>query len=291
MLYSDYNLLTNDNINYTIDMLRLRANITNEKYSYIQYMLKTCYYDNIKNFYESFSISDFKYNYSIELKEGSSYWFGFIHNSEYIQKGALSNPKTEFNFTIEFNPNKVPINGFLNFVLKTIGFNNWIVKSCDIAMDLRINILDLCGFDKKRYKDIRIFNAGLDNRTVYIGRTNNRIKIYNKKIESSLDYDLTRVEISTKIDYDISKFDFYKLKINLPDIYLNNYLYTFDDYKDKTTLAILYAVQNGYPLSDLTRHSKEKIKKLLEGGYKVNLDEQCCNDILHNCINEIFKKD
>ncbi len=41
---------------------------------------------------------------------------------------------------------------------------------------------------------------GFDNKTIYIGKTDNRIKIYNKKIESNLDIkgELTRIEISKK---------------------------------------------------------------------------------------------
>ena len=55
------------------------------------------------------------------------------------------------------------------------------------------------GLDKERKKDFRMFSCGYDNKTYYIGRSNNRIKIYNKKLESNLDYDLTRVEITSKI--------------------------------------------------------------------------------------------
>ena len=48
-----------------------------------------------------------------------------------------------------------------------------------------------------------MFSSGYDNKTYYMGRTNNRIKIYNKKLESGLNYDLTRVEITSKIDLNI----------------------------------------------------------------------------------------
>lgn len=292
MLYADFNYLTKDDITYTIDMLRIRANITRDKYSYIDFMLKTCYHDIIKNYYESNSIADFRYNFNVEIKEGSSYWFGYFHNSElYNHKGAYNNEKTEYNFTLEFNPNKVKVDGFLAFLLQFIGFFNWTVKSIDIAMDIPVNILDLCGFDKKRYKDLRIFNAGLDNRTIYLGRTNNRIKIYNKARESGLDYTLTRIEISNKLDVPVRDFTkFYHLKLNLPDIYTNDYLYSFSDYNDRTLLAILYAVQNGFPLNDLTRRYKDKVKSLLNGGFKLPLDIRCCDMILSKCLITIFKQ-
>lgn len=89
-----------------------------------------------------------------------------------------------------------------------------------------------------------MFSKGGEDRTYYIGRTNNRIKIYNKKIESGLDKDLTRLEITSQLDYEIKNINFFNYNVALPDLYLNNYLYTFKDYEDKTLLAILYAVQS-----------------------------------------------
>lgn len=123
-----------------------------------------------------------------------------------------------------------------------------------------------------------------------MGRTNNRIKIYNKKIESGLDYDLTRIEITSKIDLSIKDILFYTYNVKLPDLYLNNYLYTFKDYEDRTLLAILYAVQSGFALNDLSRVYKDKVKKLLEGNYKINLDNKCCTVVLQQCIKSIFKE-
>lgn len=114
MLYADYNLLTYDNINYTVDMLRLKTLLAYSDFSKLEYKIKTLYKDMIKKEYVSGSISDFKYNYNIEIGEGQSFWFGFIHNSEIINKGkSISNDSTEFNFTIEFNPNKIPIKRFI----------------------------------------------------------------------------------------------------------------------------------------------------------------------------------
>lgn len=123
-----------------------------------------------------------------------------------------------------------------------------------------------------------------------MGRTNNRIKIYNKRIESNLDYDLTRVEITSKIDLNIKDILFYSYDVKLPDLYLNNYLYTFKDYEDKTLLAILYAVQSGFALNDLSRRYKDKVKSLLEGNYKINLENKYCTQVLQQCIKSIFKE-
>ncbi len=142
-MYADFNFLEKDNIIYSVDMLRLKTKITYSDFSKIEFKLKSIYSKFIKDFYISNSISSFKYNYNIELKEGCSYWFGFLHNSETINnKNSLQNDNTKYNFTIEFNPNKVPINSFLLYIL-SIG-REWVIKSLDIAIDMKINIMDLC---------------------------------------------------------------------------------------------------------------------------------------------------
>lgn len=287
-MYSDFNCLVKDNITYTVDMLRLKTQFTYEQFEKIRFHMYTAYNKFIDREYQSGAISDFKYNVNIKLKEGESYWFGFMHNSELINKtSSLQNPNTTYNFTIEFNPNKVQIKGLLKYILK-LTFD-WTIKSLDIAMDVPVNILDICGYDKCRKKDIRIFNCGYDNKTIYMGRTNNRIKIYNKKIESNLDRDLTRIEISSKLDLHIKNIMCYIYDVSLPDLYLNQYLYTFADYEDKTLLAVLYAVQNGFNLNDLSRRYKDKVKNLLKGDYKIEFSNNCCTQIIQKCIINIFK--
>lgn len=136
-----------------------------------------------------------------------------------------------------------------------------------------------------------MFSKGGEDRTYYIGRTNNRIKIYNKKIESGLDYDLTRLEITSKLDYDVNMIDFYNYGVELPELFLNNYLYTFKDYEDKTLLAILYAVQSGFNISDLSRRYKDKVKSLLEGNYKIQIENKYCTAAIKKCIKYIFYKE
>ncbi len=144
MLYAEYNYCSLDNITYTVDMMRLRCDITNETFEKLVARLRTIYSDQIDNFYISSGISDFKYNYNIKIKEGSSFWFGFIHNSELInKKGSLQNDKTEFNFTVEFNPNKLEIKGILLYIIRMCYAHNCNVKSVDIAMDIPFNILDI----------------------------------------------------------------------------------------------------------------------------------------------------
>lgn len=142
-MYADFNFLENDNIIYSVDMLRLKTKITYEEFSKIEFTIKTAYKDRIKDMYISNSISSFKYNYVIEKEEGVSFWIGFFHNSEKINNPtSLQNSSSKYNLTIEFNPNKVPINFLIDYILRFS--NEWVIKSLDLAIDLKINILDLC---------------------------------------------------------------------------------------------------------------------------------------------------
>ena len=133
---------------------------------------------------------------------------------------------------------------------------------------------------------------GGDNQTIYIGtkEKDGSIKIYNKKKESSLSIvgDLTRVEISRKYDdYDIKgikTFDFGESF--LPEIYLNRYIASFSDVtsKDKTLFAVLFAIQHGYSINDLSRAYKTKIKNLLEGSSKIRFSKKECGQALRQCL-------
>lgn len=249
-------------------MIRLRTNITYEKYSEIEFRFKSIWQEYISKYYISNQISQFKYNYSIEIEEGRTFWFGFLHNSERYS----SSEKAEYNFSIEFNPNKIKDSKLITYLLNIS--RDWFIRSVDVAMDIPLNILDV-SYDKLRKRTIQLVTKGFDDKTIYIGTGDGRIKIYNKKKESKLDIsgDLTRVEVSYNLNnYPIRKISTYKFKEILPELYTNNYLYTFETYKDKTLFAILYAVQCGFDISYLSRAYKVKLKEMLKGNHTLKFD-------------------
>ncbi len=59
---------------------------------------------------------------------------------------------------------------------------------------------------------------------------------------------------------------------------------------DKTTMALLYAVQSGYPLKDLTRSYRTKIKSLLEGGSLIKFDTNSATNSFTQLIYSYFVK-
>lgn len=268
-----------DNVIYSLDMLRVKTYIDYDKYSNLDFYLRTYFKDNIKKFWITDKIMQFKYNWVIEIEEGKSFYFGFHHNNE---KKDMHEGK--YNLTIEFNPNKLKDN---KLILKILALSdNWYIKSFDIAFDLRININDII-YDMSGRNIERIENRGFDNKTISVGKNDGRFKIYNKKKESDLDIlgDLTRIEISREMeDFPIKNTKILEYDNIFPSIYLNNYIVSFSNYEDKTLLGLLYAVQNGFPLKNLTKTYRKKIKDLLEGGNKIKFSNKLCTDLLRQTI-------
>lgn len=268
-----------DNIIYSLDMFRVKTYIDYDKYSNLDFYLRTYFKDNIKKFWITDKIMQFKYNWVIEIEEGKSFYFGFHHNNE---KKDMHDGK--YNLTIEFNPNKLKDN---KIVIKILSLSDdWYIKSYDIAFDLRININDII-YDMSGRNIEKIENRGFDNKTISVGKNDGRFKIYNKKKESDLNIlgDLTRVEISREVeDFPIKNTKILQYDNIFPSIYLNNYIVSFSNYEDKTLLGLLYAVQNGFPLRNLTKTYRKKIKDLLEGGNKIRFSNKLCTDLLRQTI-------
>ena len=282
----------NNNITYSIDMIRLKTYISYSKFTEIEFRFATCWKNYLKKNYSSSNMKNFFYNYVIEVEEGVSFWFGFLHNSENRQFSIRdkNNKITDdtYNFTIEFNPNKLKRNDIIDYLIHIS--DEWVIKSYDLAIDLKVSILDLI-WDLSGKRIEKIDNRGYDKKTIYLGTGDGRIKIYNKKDESSLNItgDLTRIEISRELeDFEVRRIKYYKYDDKFPAIYLNNYVYSLSDYKDKTLLAVLYAVQNGFPMRDLTKYTRAKIKKLLEGGYKIKFSNECATNALSQIIYYYF---
>lgn len=287
--------LIDNNITYSIDMLRLKTYISFETYSKIEFFIEAYFKDKIKKFWISDKKACFHYNYNIEIEEGKSFYFGFHHNSESLNNSEYSKFENNhfvdlYNFTIEFNPNKLKKDNLLMYLLSLSG--EWYIKSYDLALDLKVNILDLI-YDISGKAVEKVFSSGYDDKTVYLGSGVNRIKIYNKKKESKLNIlgDITRIEISREMnDYDIRRLSTLYDCGFFPDIYLNQYVYSLSDYenKNKTLIAILFAVQNGYPIRNLTRDYRNKLKDLLEAGYKIFFSKQISTQVLRQTILSYF---
>ncbi len=274
----------NGNMTYSIDMLRLKTYITYSTFTELEFRLKTIWQENLVLNYTTGKMSEFHYNYRIVNDEGNGFWLGFLHNTEKRTQNELN----RYNLTIDFNPNKLKDDEIVKYILGLSG--EWFIKSYDLAVDLKVNIRDLI-VNKGQKRKMLIFNNGGDNLTYEVGTGDLRVKVYNKKKESKLDMfgDLTRIEISrTCDDYPISEIARYKFGDNFPEIYLNQYVASLSEYQDKTLMAVLFAVQGGYPINELTRSYKLKLKKMFEGGYKINFYQKYANSVLQQVIYHYF---
>lgn len=275
-----------NNITYSVDKIRLKTFLTYSVFTEIEFRFKTCWSKYVKKYYTTPQLKQFFYNYDIEVGEGQSFWFGFCHNTE--RRSFYEN--SEYNFTIEFNPNKIKDNKIIEYLLNLSG--KWFIRSFDLAMDLKINILDIITDISCKGKCFTISN-GFDDKTYRYGVGDGKIKIYNKKIESNLNIsgDLTRVEVTREYDdFPISDIKLFDFGDNFPRLYLNDYLYSLSDYDDKTLFAILYAVQNGFPIKNLTRCYREKIRNMLEGGHRILFNKIPATQVVNKTIFYYFMK-
>lgn len=273
LYFNNLNVLDENNYSYCVDMLRLRCNVTVEDFEKFIGSRLFLYTDNLET-WDSTRICDFFHNYNYS-DEDCSFWFGFISNKEksLSNGGSLYNNNKRFNLTVEFNPNKVKNNKLLLSILKVT--TDWTLKSVDFAVDIKTNILNVVGYDKSQKNCLLTYDCGGDNKTFYIGKGNNRVKVYNKTIESDLSYDLTRIEITRYFsDTDtLNNIKYWTYLGYFPELYLKDYQISFDDFNvDKTLMGLVFAVNSGLPIHDLSRKYKVKVKEFLKNKKPIIID-------------------
>lgn len=253
---------------YTIDMFRISTRVTRfDKKEIIKFLTM----QNLK-FWNNKQAGKYDENF-----QADKLWLGLmeekIHDFGHdINENIL--------FTLEFNPNKITDRDIFiyNYFINNYNFT---IKRFDLAVDIPHNINNLCFFDIYK-KCFSIFYKDFDNKTYYIGKGNGHIKIYNKKIESQLDYELTRFEITKEVELPLNSLIPYFVDFKFPVLAFQPY-YGLSDYEDSDTLrAIVYAVNNGYPYANLSRRYKELIKKDFIG--LTDLNNEVANEVLHKFV-------
>ncbi|MBE5944315.1 MAG: hypothetical protein E7258_05290 [Lachnospiraceae bacterium] len=196
-----YSPVSDGDITYSCDMLRIKFYINALKtQSFLDWFSRAdlkygFYYD----YYRSTKIGSYKLlfacsytNYDVYGRE-STFTLGFGLNEASRVYGA--------NCMIEFNPNKNDMK-FMRKLLEYIAMFVDMIEGkvfhlmrYDLAVDIpvrRENVL-LLKQGKREYH--RIIGSSL---TEYVGKRNSNgfVKVYDKAVESSLDTDLTRIEIT-----------------------------------------------------------------------------------------------
>ena len=168
------------------------------------------------------NFGQYKYNYNFKLIHNSAFFFAYKHNSH---------DKDKLCWKIEFNPNKCLPDVFLDEFVQLI---------CSMSKDISIAQMDLAidfpmprtnfYFDKDKRKSVEkvyeTVNDGFGNTTEYLSVHNSHgfCKLYNKSVESDLNYALTRFEITLQ--------DFSRTKVleAMPDLHIyDKAQLTFDE--------------------------------------------------------------
>ena len=273
-------------ISYSVDMLRLKVEVPVKVLE--EFILKPFEVEPGVKYKFMTSISSYRHNFFIEdlnlFGDKCSYWIGASHNSR--------KQSDHTDIVLEYNPNKCVGSVVLCYILEHIYINNKYVevKSLDVAIDIPCNILDIsysCMGNMSR----RIFDNGSDDRTYYFrkGKSNGAIKIYNKKRESKLDYELTRYEITLTPNICISDFEIYSVPSDLfvPISCIGNYQVPID-IKGVDKVLMLACMDNPEYLKELDRRKRKKIEQLLAENCSIDFDFDKINFVVRSLLKSIY---
>lgn len=273
-------LLKDKNNVYSVDMVRVRVRVSSDD---VSRYFSTFTMNSDVEYYETCQIKKYRHNWTFkEMLPGfkhpipCSFWLGYQHNMEI--------KSTRHWLVIEFNPNKCDMNyGYLNKLLRAFyrSVNEVQIVSVDLACDMPININNVfCDKGGKRVKKIFDY-GGIDNKTIYLGEGAGRIKIYNKARELGLvGENRTRYEITNQFDnsggvpFTVKQYESFEVctiePLLVPIYVLESY--QFDMSISQTDRALVYAVLNGFPIEELSRDKRTKIKKILSESAENTLD-------------------
>lgn len=231
---------------------------------------------------ERFGIGEYRFNLSISLSDKSSFYFGYMHNSNSLNKCS---------WKIELNPNKcLPcdfVMDFIHFVYSNSKESSIVISQMDIAFDFELPRNSF--YLEKDRRISTIINDGFNNTTEYLSKHNSHgfCKLYNKQVESNLDYVLTRFEITLK------KFDYKSVLEVFPRLHIyDETQIQFDDVPSELSVndSVFVELLRLHPeyKKKLTSRKQQKFAPYLD--YEAPLfeiDRMCYENLLLK-IKEVF---
>lgn len=225
------------------------------------------------------------------------YFVQFMYDDESSMKCGfgLNGVKSEDNYRgfVEFNPNKVgEFSQFReDFAFLRERFGDYDVTRVDIAVDL-VGVMRDKVFLRKDNRRYKLDAASKTDKTEYLGTRNavGRVKVYNKTLESNLDYPLTRIEITTEPTLD-------GFRSHIPRVYdfsvsVQQKMFSSLNSTDETLLVVFYNaivenIDNGMMLFNrLSRVKRNKLEPfLLPEDTLVKFDDDCVKQIFDNIRN------
>lgn len=257
---------------YSVDMIRFKFELVKfhqeELYLLIKRIQTYDFYASNKSFHyrELYKIK------TVDLTNSFSLGIGF---------NGLKSADKKLCF-IEFNPNKLYDSKELRLILRfLVDMNiNLELTLYDIAIDIPYNkkFVSLVK-DKRIYKKFCYDCQGV-NVTEYLGQSadSGRVKLYNKTIESDLDYELTRLEITT------SCTDYSVVKNQLPKLLVCGDLDLLAGAKlcksDFVLLQLLWLCDDpSFYFKQLGRDKQEKLKPFISSGFDLDFQKSIFNKL------------
>ncbi len=267
-----FNCLEVGNLKYSIDMIRFKFELNkyyqDELYLIIKEIGTYEYFASNKSFHyrELYKIKSEDLLYSFSLGIGFN---------------GMKSEDRKLCF-VEFNPNKLydcrALSRILCFLNSRVNLD---LVLYDIAIDIPYNkkFVSLVK-DKRMYKKF-CYDCEGKNTTEYLGTTADagRVKLYNKTIESNLNYDLTRLELTTNYtDYLIVEKQLPKLLVFGDLDFLSIIKLSKSDY---VLLQLLWLCDDpSYYFKQLGRDKQEKIKPFVSSNFSLNFSEKVFNHLM-----------
>ena len=175
---------------YSIDSIRATFETRQSMLSTIEDYFNNPYRVDITSHLPSNTPYRYKYLFTINYSKDDSMTIGFCFNGNTKEESRKC--------FIDFNPNKLCHYDLFwqdyTFIRSVSALFE--LSRMDIAMDIPTHRNNILLRKDKRCYTLKEYSS--DNRTEYLGQRNKagRVKIYNKQIEASLDYPLTRIEVT-----------------------------------------------------------------------------------------------
>lgn len=196
-----------DNLIYSVDNVRINFYLNKSKMDDLSNWINNAL--NLRTYPECFSQFRYRYLCTMTYSADGTMTMGIGFN-------GLSEDSREDRYKgyLDFNPNKVA-----NYSLFWEDY--MFIKSCcklfetvriDLAIDIPVNRSLLLLEKNKKHYGLSAYSR--ENKTEYLGHRSSVgfVKLYNKTIESKLDYDLSRLELTIEPSFE-------SFNANTPDVY------------------------------------------------------------------------
>lgn len=280
-----FSISDNNNFIYSIDNVRIRFELKHDALIDFQY-----YFSNINRIdiiEYPLCFSEFKYKCMMSI----NYQAGVLRLG-YCFNGVSSDDKLKG--FLDFNPNKCMNDKQCLFDLEKLRSycSTYEVARWDLAIDVPADRSNVhLQKDGRKYE---LHEHSYSDRTEYLGvrNTAGRVKVYNKTVESKLDYLLTRIEItcgSLDVYKDKNKFDRILPNVLLLDLQQN---LIFDNL-NKTDKVLVQLINNSdYPMyyfKQLAQVKRNKLKPYLFNDdnmvkYDYACIDKCCQFIKEKIV-------